>query len=257
MVNAAFAVEEEVGYITIQREEALNAIDTPTKLEIIDRLEAYRVDDDVRAVVFQSEGDQAFTAGGDLDEVIDVDFDLSYHTETWDELFTSMMRLGKPTIAKVDGWALGGGFDLLLHTDIVIAADDAMIGQPEIGLGILNHFSPAMLPSLVGLRTTMELLLTGDPITGERAANVGLVTRAVPADELDDEIEDVLDSIRSNPARITKHVKDAIWASIDMSPSAARAHIEARSLDSARTEPYYEEGVRAQREDREPDWDLQ
>lgn len=254
MVNADFTVSDGAAYVTIQREEALNAIDTPTKLEIIERLEDYRVDDDVRAVVFQSEGDQAFTAGGDLKEVIDVDFDLEYHTETWDELFTSMMRLGKPTIAKVDGWALGGGFDLLLHTDIVIAAEDAMIGQPEIGLGILNHFSPSMLPSLVGLRKTMELLLTGDPISGAEAADVGLVTRSVPAEDLDDEVEDVVESIRGNPARITKHVKDAIWASIDMTPSAARQHIEARSLDSARTEPYYEEGVRAQLEDRDPDW---
>lgn len=256
MVNAAFEVADEIGYVTIQREEALNAIDTPTKLEVIDRLERYRVDDDVRAVVFRSEGDQAFTAGGDLDEVVDVDFDLSYHTETWDELFKSMMRLGKPTLARVDGWALGGGFDLLLHTDIVIAAEDAMIGQPEIGLGILNHFSPAMLPSLVGLRKTMELLLTGDPISGAEAERIGLVTRSVPADDLDDELEDVLEAIRDKPARITKHVKDAVWASVDMAPSTAREHIEARSLDSARTEPYYEEGVRAQREDREPNWNL-
>jgi enoyl-CoA hydratase/carnithine racemase len=256
MANADFAVEEEIGYVTIQREAALNAIDTPTKLEILDRLEDYRVDDDVRAVVFQSDGDRAFTTSGDLDEVVNVDFDLSYHTETWDELFKSMMRLGKPTLARVDGWALGGGFDLLLHTDIVIADEDAMIGQPEIGLGILNHFSPAMLPSLVGLRKTMELLLTGDPISGAEAERIGLVNRSVPATELDEEIEAVLDSIRDNPARITKHVKDAIWASIDMTPSAAREHIEARSLDSARTEPYYEEGVRAQREDRAPDWDL-
>ncbi len=254
MVNAAFDVADGVGSVTIQREEALNAIDTPTKLEIIERLEDYRVDDDVRAVVFRSDGDQAFTAGGDLNEVVDVDFDLEYHTETWDELFKTMMRLGKPTIAKVDGWALGGGFDLLLHTDIVIAAEDAMIGQPEIGLGILNHFSPSMLPSLVGLRKTMELLLTGDPISGAEAADIGLVTRSVPAEDLDDEVADVVDSIRDNPARITKHVKDAIWASIDMSPSAARQHIEARSLDSARTEPYYEEGVRAQLEDRDPEW---
>ena len=254
MVNAAFDVADGVGSVTIQREEALNAIDTPTKLEIIERLEEYRVDDDVRVVVFQSEGDQAFTAGGDLNEVVDVDFDLEYHTETWDELFKTMMRLGKPTVAKVDGWALGGGFDLLLHTDIVIAAEDAMIGQPEIGLGILNHFSPSMLPSLVGLRKTMELLLTGDPISGAEAADIGLVTRSVPAEDLDEAVADVVDSIRGNPARITKHVKDAIWASIDMSPSAARQHIEARSLDSARTEPYYEEGVRAQLEDRDPEW---
>lgn len=254
MVNAAFDIEDEIAYVTVQREEALNAIDTPTKIEITEKLDKYQGNDNVKAVVFQSEGDQAFIAGGDLKEVPEVNFDLSYHTETWEDLFNTMTRLGKPTIARVDGWTLGGGFDFLLHTDIVIAADEAKIGQPEIGLGIVNHFSPAMLPDLVGLRKTMELMLTGDPITGDEAAEIGLVTRSVPHEDLDDEIEDILDSIRENPAQITKHVKDAIYATLDMGPTTARHHIETRSLESARTEPYYEEGVRAQLEDRDPKW---
>lgn len=254
MVNADFTLEDGVAYVTIQREEAFNAIDSPTKFEIIDRLDGYREDDDVTAVVFQSEGDKAFLAGGDLEEVREQDFSLTYFTESWDELFTTMMNLGKPTIAKVDGWALGGGFDLLLHTDIVIAADDAMMGQPEVGLGILNHFSPAMLPELVGLRKTMELLLTGDPISGEEAEEIGLVTRSVPREDLDDEVQDVLDSLGVNPPAIIKLVKDGIYDRINMTPAAARDHLERESLDSARNDYYYEEGVRAQLEDRDPDW---
>ena len=255
MVNADFTVRDAVATVTIDREEALNAVDTETKLAITERLESYREDDDVRAIVFESAGDRAFVAGGDLEEVPEVDFDLSYHTETWEALFDTMTRLGKPTVAKVDGWALGGGFDLLLYTDIVIAADDAMIGQPEVGLGILNHFSSAMLPSLVGLRKTMELMLTGDPVTGTEAAEMGLVTRSVPREELDETVDRIVESILENPSPIVGAVKEAIYSSIDLGPSAARQHVGTHSLSSARSEPYYEEGVRAQLEDREPDWE--
>ena len=254
MVNADFTVRDGVATITIDREEALNAVDTETKLAITERLESYREDEDVRAIVFESAGDRAFVAGGDLKEVPEVDFDLSYHTETWEALFDTMTRLRKPTVAKVDGWALGGGFDLLLYTDVVIAADDAMIGQPEVGLGILNHFSTAMLPSLVGLRKTMELLLTGDPVTGSEAAEIGLVTRSVPREELDEAVDRVVESILENPSPIVGALKEAIYSSIDLGPSAARQHVGTRSLASARDERFYEEGVRAQIEDREPDW---
>ena len=254
MVNAEFSVEDGVGYITVQRAEALNAIDSPTKFEIIDTLDEYRENDDVKVVVFESEGDQAFVAGGDLKEVPENDYSLKYFTDSWEELFTTMMTLGKPTVAKVDGWALGGGFDLLLHTDIVIAADDAMIGQPEIGLGILNHFSPPMLPDLVGLRKTMELLLTGEPVSGEAAEEIGLVTRSVARDELDDEVQDVVDSLVDKSPRITKLVKEAVYTSINMAPSASRELLEAQSLHSARNDPDYMEGVRAQIEGRDPEW---
>jgi enoyl-CoA hydratase/carnithine racemase len=204
--------------------------------------------------VFQSEGDQSFVSGGDLQEVPENDFSLKEFTDSWEELFDTMMTIGKPTIAKVDGWTLGGGFDMILHTDIVIAADDAKIGQPEIGLGILNHFSPAMLPDLVGLRKTMELMLTGEPISGEEAEEIGLVTRSVPRDELDDEVQDVVDSLVDKSPRILKHVKEGIYTSINMSPDAARKHLEARSLESAREDPDYMEGVKAQLEDRDPEW---
>lgn len=254
MVNAEFSVEEGVGYVTVQREEALNAIDSPTKFEIIDTLREFRDDDNVRVVVFQSEGDQAFVAGGDLKEVPEQDYSLKYFTDSWEELFETMMTLEKPTIAKVDGWTLGGGFDMILHTDIVIAADDAMIGQPEVGLGILNHFSPAMLPDLVGLRKTMELMLTGEPITGEEAERIGLVTRSVPREDLEEEVQDVVDTVSEHSPRILKAIKEGIYTSINMSPDSARNHLEARSLESARNDPDYMEGVRAQIEGRDPEW---
>lgn len=254
MVNATFEIDNYAAYVTIDREEKLNAVDTPTKNEIIDRLHEYDDDPDVRAVVLQSAGDRAFSAGGDVGEIPEVDYSLKYFTDSWEDLFDTMTTLGVPTVAKVDGFALGGGFDLLLHTDFVIAAEDATIGQPEIDLGIVNHFSPPMLLQQVGFRKTMELLMTGEPISGAEAEEIGLVTRSVPEAELDDEVDSLVETLVNKSPRIVAKLKRGLYESRDLSPSAARSHLEAISLESARTDPDYREGVNAQLEDRDPEW---
>lgn len=256
MVNAAFSVDDGVARIEIQRPEALNAMDMPTKQSIIDHVREYGDDDEVRVVLFESEGDRAFCAGGDLGEVVEHDYALSPFTDSWKELFRAMWRLGKPTVAKVDGYTLGGGFDLMLHTDLPIAADDAIIGQPEASLGIVNHFSPPLLRETVGLKKTMDLMLTGETITGAEAAEMGLVSRSVPRDALDAEVESVLDSLTAKSPRVLRKLKDGIYGTLDESPTAAREHLEAVALESARTDPDYREGVDAQLEDRDPDWSV-
>lgn len=253
MVNAEFSVAEGIGRVLIRREEALNSIDLETKEAIIDRLATYRDDDAVRAVLFESEGDRAFSAGGDLKEVAERDFELEPFTDSWKRLFDRMVHLGKPTVAKVDGYTFGGGFDLVLHTDIVIAAEDALVGQPEVNLGIVNHFSPAMLPRMVGVKRTLDLLLTGEPITGAEAAEAGLVSRAVPSEELDSEVESVLDALRSHSPTILGEIKSAVYEGIEMSPSAARMTAEAVA-HTPELEPLMREGIEAQLEDREPSW---
>lgn len=254
MSNAECAIEDSVGYVTIQREDALNAIDSPTKADITETLKAWREDDSVRVVVIRSEGDRAFCAGGDISEVPEVDYSLEYFTETWEELFDVMLTMDAPTVAKVDGVALGGGFDLMMHADVVVAAEDAKLGQPEVGLGIVNHFSPPMLLETVGLRKTVQLMVTGEPITGAEAERIGLVTWSVPGDELDAKVDDVVSSILEKSPRIVGKLKRGIYTSLDMSPTAARDHLEAVALDSARTDPDLREGIDAQLENREPEW---
>lgn len=254
MVNADFSVTDGVARVEIRRPEALNAVDMPTKLEMIDRLRDYRDDDDVRVVVLQSEGD-AFSAGGDLAEVPENDYELEPFTETWEEMFTVMTGMDQPIVAKVDGYTLGGGFDLLLHTDIPIASHDAQLGQPESSLGIVNHFSPPLLNQRLGRTKTLDMMLTGDTISGREAARIGLVARSVPADDLDDEVDDVVDSLRSKSPRVLAALKEGIYTTTDMTPGAARSYMEAVSLEHAREHPDYREGVDAQLEDREPEWE--
>lgn len=254
MVNASFEHRNHAAYITIEREEKLNAVDTETKVEITERIDAYRDDDAVRAVVIQSEGDRAFSAGGDVAEIPEVDYSLEYFTETWEDLFETMRAAGMPTVAKIDGITLGGGFDLMLHTDFVIAAADAQIGQPEVDLGIVNHFSPPELLQQVGFRKTMEMLMTGETITGAEAADIGLVTRAVPGEELDEEIDSLVETLVNKSPRIISKIKQGLYTSADLSPSAAKTHMERVSLESAREDPDYREGVDAQLADRDPEW---
>lgn len=253
MVNADFTIVDGIARIELQRPEALNAVDMPTKREIIDRIRSYRDDDSVRVVVFQSEG-ESFCAGGDLDEVVEHDFALEPFTESWEELFEAMMRLGKPTVARIDGYTLGGGFDLMLHTDIPIAAADARLGQPEVGLGIVNHFSPPLLQQTVGLTKTLDMMMTGEMISGEEAARWGLVARSVPAEELDDEVDSVAHSLATKSPRVLRKLKDGIYTTAEMSPRAARSYLETIALDAAQNDPDYREGVEAQLEDREPEW---
>ena len=254
MVDANFTVEEGIARIELDRPEALNAVEMPTKRAIIEQVRSYKDDDDVRVVVFQSAGD-AFCAGGDLQEVVDHDFALEPFTDSWEELFEAMMNLGKPTVARIDGYTLGGGFDLMLHTDIPIAAADAQLGQPEVGLGIVNHFSPPMLQETVGLTKTLDMMLTGEMISGEEAARLGLLARSVPPEELDDEVDSVAESLAAKSPRVLRKLKDGIYATAEMSPRAGRSYLEAIALDAARNDPDYREGVEAQLEDREPEWE--
>ena len=254
MVDADFSVGGGVARIELQRPEALNAVEMPTKRAIIDRFHEYERDDDVRVVVVRSEG-ESFCAGGDVQEVRERDYALRPFTESWAELFDAMQSLGKPTVARIDGYTLGGGFDLMLHSDIPIAAETARIGQPEVGLGIVNHFSPPMLQETVGLTKTLDMMLTGETISGERAAELGLVARSVPDEDLDDEVDAVVESLLAKPPRILRKLKDGIYAQADMSVSAGQAHLESIALESAREDPDYREGVEAQLDDRKPEWE--
>lgn len=254
MVNAGFSIEDGVARIELKRPEALNAVDMPTKREIIDRVRGYKTSDEVRVVVFQSEG-ETFCAGGDIKEVREREYALEPFTESWEELFEAMMGLGKPTVGRIDGYTLGGGFDLMLHTDIPIAAEDARLGQPEVGLGIVNHFSPPMLQEKVGLTKTLDMMLTGETISGEEADRRGLVARSVPAEELEAEVDAVAESLAEKSPRVLRKLKDGIYATAEMSPRASRSYLEAVSLEAAREDPDYREGVEARLEDREPEWE--
>lgn len=254
MVDADFSLADGRATVELQRPEALNAVDLETKRAIVDQLREWKGDERVRAVLVRSEG-EAFCAGGDVHEVREHDYALRPFTDSWAELFDEMTSLDVPTVARVDGYALGGGFDLVLHTDIAVAAADAHLAQPEVGLGIVNHFSPPRLVASLGRQTATDLLLTGRALTGREADRAGLVARSVEGEDLDDEVDAVVEALLEKSPRVLRKLKAGLWTTQDMSPSAAESHLESVALEAAREDPDYREGVAAQLEDREPEWE--
>ena len=176
-----------VGYVTITRPERMNALHAPASRELAQVWDEFAADDDAWVGVLTGEGDKAFSAGNDLKYTAEMSRlskeerpDLTMPSSGFGGL-TSRYDLFKPLIARVNGFALGGGFEMALACDIIIAADDAQIGHPGVrGLGSppINFWFYH-----VGPQWAKRLLLTGDPISGYDAARIGLVLDSVPAGE--------------------------------------------------------------------------
>lgn len=256
MSGVDFDIDRGVAYLTIKRPEVRNALSTEARSTMIDRLKSIQNDDDVVAVVIRG-SDGEFCSGGDMAELREYDFSadgLAALIDSWRELFDTMMSIGKPTIAQVEGHALAGGFNMLLHTDIVIAADDARFGVPELEVGMVDPFATTVLAHHVGLHHTLDMVLTGRLVTGREAQRIGLVSRSVPADRLDEEIDRIVESLGAVSQALLERTKTVTYAGVEMSPTAASVHAERVAVREAREGDAYPEGFKAFLEDRDPEW---
>ena len=175
-----------VAVVTINRPKVLNALDTATLDALRRVLVALQHDDAVRAVVITGAGDKSFVAGADINELATQSpAGGREHARRGQQVFDLIESLGKPVIAAVNGYALGGGCELAMACTLRIAADGARFGQPEINLGIIPGYGGTQrLARLVGSGRALELLLTGEQISAAEAHRIGLVNRVVPAAEL-------------------------------------------------------------------------
>jgi enoyl-CoA hydratase/carnithine racemase len=258
MSDVEFTVEDEVAEITVRREDKKNAMASATRAETLAPLvRDCRDDEDVRVLVFRTGGDDVFSTGGDLQELLDNDFDaeaIKQIGESWEELHFQLQNLGKPTVAVVDGLALAGAANLLLYVDIVVAATDAKIGWAGVDRGIVEWFSSTRLQHYVGPRKAMYYLLTGELVDASDAEAMGLVTRAVPPDELDDAVDDIVDSLRRKHPETLARLREGVYRSMEMSPASALAITKRDVYDLNSGEPPLQEGIEAFLEDRDPDW---
>jgi enoyl-CoA hydratase len=175
-----------VAIVTINRPAVLNALNEALLREMRAAFEALGEDDGVRAIVLTGAGEKAFVAGADIKELAAMTpvsgREVALHGQRF---FTRIEQLGKPVIAAINGFALGGGCELALACTFRFAADTAKIGLPEITLGILPGYGGSVrLPRLIGKARAMEMILTGKPVTADEAFRVGLVNRVVPAASL-------------------------------------------------------------------------
>ncbi|MEU4812964.1 enoyl-CoA hydratase [Nocardia fluminea] len=203
-----------VGWITLNRPKALNALNTQVLDAIVEALDELERDDEVGAVVFTGSA-KAFAAGADIKEMQPK----SYMDMFMDDFFARWDRLAqfrKPTVAAVAGYALGGGCELAMLCDILIAADTAQFGQPEIKLGVIPGIGGSQrLTRAVGKAKAMDMVLTGRNMGAEEAERAGLISRVVPADDLLDVAAEVAETIAAKSLPVTMIAKEAVNRSFE------------------------------------------
>jgi enoyl-CoA hydratase len=239
-----------VGICTLNRPERRNALSTALLEELVVALEGFDADPEIRVIVIRGEG-AAFAAGADIDELAGmtgVEFLTSRRAALWEAL----QRRSTPTIAACQGWALGGGCELALSCDIVIAAIDARFGLPETGLGIIPGAGGTQrLVRAVGKAVAMDVILTGRRLTGEEAVAAGLAARCVPGEELLATALAMAREIAERAPIAQRLARDAVARAPDLALDAG-LELERRAFCLARESADAGEGIAAFREKRKP-----
>lgn len=216
-------VADHVARVTLNRPERRNALSWTMVRELRRVLDTLAADRDVRVVVLTGAGDAAFCAGADLTGMADGAGHLELH-ESRGELagvFRQLWHLGKPTIARVRGYALAGGMGLALACDLVIAADDAQFGTPEIDVGLWPFMITVPLVRSMPPKKALELMMTGRRVSAEEAERIGFVTRVVPVDQLDAAVDELAATLASKSPAVMRLGRDSFYAVWDQSAEDA------------------------------------
>ena len=245
--------DDAVVIITINRPAVLNALNSQTLSELDAAMGAAREDATVRAVVLTGAGEKAFVAGADIKELaVQTPVAGREHARHGQAILDRIEQLGKPVIAAVNGFALGGGCELAMACTIRLAADSAKFGQPEINLGLIPGYAGSQrLPRLVGRGRALELLLTGAQISAEDALRMGLVNRVVPAAQLMDEARSLARTLAAKAPVAARYILEAVAAGLEM-PLAEAQDYEATLFGLIATTEDMREGTRAFLEKRKP-----
>ena len=214
--NILFSKEDKIAYITINREESLNALNIDTIKELDRVLDLIQEDDDIYLFILTGKG-RAFVAGADILEMKDLNSEEARKfADVGQRVFRKIELMEKPSIAAVNGFALGGGCELSMACDIRIASNKAKFGQPETGLGVTPGFSGTnRLSRLVGLAKAKELIFTCDIIGADEALRLGLVNMVVDVEELLDKAKEMANKITSKGQFAIRYSKTAINRSFE------------------------------------------
>jgi enoyl-CoA hydratase len=218
-----FELTDGVARVTVNRPDKLNALNAIVIAELGDAVTRIETDSAVRGVLLTGAGNKAFVAGADIRELTEQGPSGGRtRALVGQQVFRRLERCGKPVIAAVNGFALGGGCELAMACHLRVAGANAKFGQPEVKLGIAPGYGGTVrLPRIVGRARALELLLTGEMIDAEEARRIGLVNRVVPADRLMEEAEALLRTILANGPLAVRACLEAVDAGSDMTVDQA------------------------------------
>src|ERR1700722_7237092 len=219
LANVLYEKRDAIAYVTVNRPKVLNALNTPTWKDLRTAFEDARDDIRVRGVILTGAGNKAFIAGADISELAKVTaFEAEQSSRFGQEVLDLIENLGKPVIAAINGFALGGGCETAMACTIRLAGETARFGQPEVALGLIpGGGGTQRLPRLVGKGRALQLILSGDMISAEEAYRIGLVNQIVPAADLISRAEAILTKIASNAPIAIKFALEAANKGMDTS----------------------------------------
>jgi enoyl-CoA hydratase len=205
-------IKDGVATLVLNRPEKMNALNEAVVLELQAAFESLRDDGSVGGIIFTGAGEKAFIAGADIAELAELDpATAADRARAGQRLTRTMETLGKPILAAINGFALGGGCELAMACTFRVASENARLGQPEVKLGIIAGFGGTQrLTRLVGRGRALELLLTGDPVTAEEALRIGLVNRVFPREELMAEAEKIVRKMMAVGPVAVRYTLDAV-----------------------------------------------
>ena len=217
--NVLYETKDAIAYVTVNRPKVLNALNTPTWTDIRTAFEAARDDAAVHGVILTGAGNKAFIAGADISELSKATaLDAERASRFGQEVLDLIENLGKPVIAAVNGFALGGGCETAMACTLRIAVDTAKFGQPEVALGLLpGGGGTQRLPRLVGKGRALQLILSAEMISAQEAYRIGLVNEIVPAADLLTRAEAILKKIASNAPMGVKFALAAVNKGLETS----------------------------------------
>jgi len=251
--NIKLEKKDEIATITINRPTVLNALNKETLLEICQASQDIENDKNIRVAIVKGAGEKAFIAGADIKQMKDMTvLEAKQFSELGHHVLNTIRQSRLPYIAMINGYALGGGCEVLMACDITIAGKNAKIGQPEINLGISPGFCGTQcLPRLVGRAKAKEMMLLGDTISAEEAHRIGLITRIVDDDKLVEETEKIARKIIEKSPVQTAFIKALVNKGTDIDMNSACA-LEISYFSSSFSTEDQKEGMTAFLEKRKP-----
>jgi enoyl-CoA hydratase len=245
--------DEATAVVTINRPKVLNALNTQTLDELRRVILELKQDESVRVVILTGAGEKAFVAGADINELaVQTPTGGREHALAGQHVLDLIENMGKPVIAAINGYALGGGCELAMACTLRLAADTAKLGQPEISLGLIPGYAGTQrLPRLVGKGKAMEMILTGAPVAADEAQRIGLVNRVVPAADLMAQARALAAQLAKNAPIAMRYIITAINKGLDM-PFADACVFEATLFGLIASTEDMREGTTAFLEKRKP-----